>query len=264
VIDLATQHYARLASGRLGLRRFRDAAPGAPRLLCFPYAGGQSLAFRPLARQLPPDWGVWAIDSPGHGWCAGPALDTIGQMSAMYLEHLPPELVKGAVLFGHSLGGCVAYALTERLLEKGHTPPALVLSAARPPHRAAEYDSFLEMDDQQLLHTLIQIGGVPAEWAQEPDVFDHFKEALRADFHAFESFEPSSTLDGVPVLVFGGLADVVCRPEHVLEWSWFCPRCRTEFVPGAHMFLQTNPEAIASHLVTYLAELGPIDGKRQR
>lgn len=255
--------FTRLDEGRIGLRRFRDAQPGAPRMLAFPYAGGQSLAFRELSHHLPGTWGVWGIDPPGHGWSAGEPLGSIPAMVHDYLAHLPAELLDNIVLLGHSLGGCLVFALAQALQDQGRPPRAAILSGARPPHRKQDYESFLTMDDARLLEALIQFGGVPAQWANEPDVFDHFKHALRADFQAFESFEIERPLTGVPVMVFGGNADIVCRPEHVFEWSQFCPGCRVDFLPGGHMFVQTEAALLSQRIERFVSEL-PADGGKPR
>jgi external thioesterase TEII len=224
-------------------------------LLCIPFAGGQSLAFRPLAEQLPPEWGIAAIDPPGHGWCPGEPLTSVDAMVATYHQHIPADHWNQVTLVGHSLGGCVAYALADQLDRAGLTPRALILSGTRPPHRRDDYDSFLAMDDPTLLRVLIEVGGVPAEWASEPEIFDHFKAALRADFQAFEDFKIPRPLPHIPTIAIGGMQDVVCRPEHVFEWSTVTPGCRIDFVAGAHMFLQTNPRPLAQRIVDFLASL---------
>ncbi len=249
--------FTRLWEGRIGLRKFQDGSEAGPRLLAFPYAGGQSLAFRSLAKELPDAWGVWAIDPPGHGWSGGPPLDDISDMVDAYIEHLPNELLANTLLMGHSLGGCLVFALAQRLKATGIEPKALILSGTRPPHRKDDYESFHSMDDQRLLEVLIQVGGVPAAWADDPEVFDHFKEALRADFRAFEHFEITRPLEGMNVFVIGGLEDIVCRPEHVFEWSQFCPGCRVDFVSGEHMFIQTNAAMVARRIRSYVEGLSP-------
>jgi len=246
--------YERLAGGRIGLRQFRKATSAAPRLLCLPFAGGQSLAFRQLARNLPETWGVWAIDPPGHGWAAGEPLERVDTMVEQYLTHLPFDLTEGVVLLGHSLGGCVAFAMARRLSDMGHPPWALVLSGTRPPHRKRDYESFLSMDDHALLHTLINLGGVPTQWAEEPEIFNHFKDAIRADFRAFESYAIVRPLD-LPALACGGMQDVVCRPEHLMEWTRYCPGCQVEFVAGDHMFIQNNAASVAERITKFLDDL---------
>lgn len=248
--------YDRFAGGSVGLRRFRSGSQGAPNAVCFPYAGGQSLGFRDLAGRLPSSWGVWGIDPPGHGWAGGTPLERVDAMVETYLEHLPPGLFDGAILLGHSLGGYVVYALAERLSNGRSRPRGIVMSGTRPPHRRDDYDSFLELDDQTLLDCLIELGGVPAQWSREPQLFDHFKDTIRADFRAFESYETPAPLEDVPALILGGMHDVVCRPEHVVDWSRFCPGCRVELINGGHMFLQTHAAAVAERMVAFARSLG--------
>lgn len=253
--------YRRLAGGCLGLRSFREPASAAVQLFGVPYAGGQSLAFRWLVEQLPATWGVWAIDPPGHGWANGPALESVEEMASLYLEQIPPAILEGGVLFGHSLGGCVVFEMAHRLIQRGRPLRAMVLAGTRPPHRRDEYESFLSMDDRQLLEALIAIGGVPPQWADEPEIFELFKDALRADFRAFESYEVTQPLDDrLPVLVVGGLNDAVCRPYHVYEWSQYCHNCRIEFVEGEHLFLQTHPQPLAQRMTDFVATLTRSNG----
>lgn len=245
--------YLKLADGRIGLRRFRDVNGGGPCLLCFPYAGGQSLAFRGLADCLPDEWSIWAIDPPAHGWAAGPPLDQVADLVALYLRYLPAELLARSTLLGHSLGGCVAFALARQLQSRGAPPSALVLSGTRPPGHLPEYESFLSLDDSALLRCLIEIGGVPADWASDPELFEMFKDMLRADFRAFESFQIEGQLEQVPCFSIGGLSDFVCRSHHVFDWTRYCAQCRVDFVEGRHLFIQENPHAVAQRLLAFLA-----------
>jgi surfactin synthase thioesterase subunit len=254
--------YIKLAEGRIGLRQFRDVGPSGPALFCFPYAGGQSLAFRGLADCIPPEWSIWAVDPPGHGWVAGPPWDSVEAMAEGYLKHVPRHLLSRSVLLGHSLGGCVAFAIARQLQQEASPPPALVLSGTRPPGRLAEYESFLAMDDPTLLKCLIQIGGVPPDWADEPELFEMFKEPLRADFRAFESFRIEEKLVGVPCLSLGGLSDDVCRSHHVFDWSRHCADCRVDFVQGGHLFIQSNPQAVAQRILGFAQSLNLLSTSR--
>lgn len=247
--------YHRLADNRLGLRALRDASPAGPKLVCFPHAGGQSLAFRELTEALPEDWSVSGIDLPGHGWAAGPAMSDIPAMAEFCLRHLPSDVLNGAIILGHSLGGCVAFELATRLVAQGTPPRALILSGTRPPHRLADYESFVTMEDSRLLECLIAIGGIPSDWSTEPDLFDHFKSAIRSDLVAFENFAIAQPLTAVPAMILAGTADVVCRPEHSFEWTRFCPSCRVEIVRDGHLFIQSQPGWVADRLLHFVGEL---------
>jgi external thioesterase TEII len=175
-------------------------------------------------------------------------------MVDLYIREIPAEVFADSVLLGHSLGGLVALATALELHRRGAPVPGLILSAVRPPH-CKGYVPFTSLDDRQLLETMIELGGVPAEWADEPETFDLFKDSLRADFRAFESFEAPRPLEGSPTFVVGAYQDVVCRPEHVFEWTRYCPGCQIDFVPGEHLFIQSPPERFVSMLNRFAAGL---------
>lgn len=240
--------YIRLAGGRIGLRQFRPAASGAVRLVCLPYAGGQSLAFRNLARFLPAEWGVWAIDPPGHGFAQGKLLDDVEAMADAYLAHLPEELLDGGVLLGHSIGGCVAYSLAGRLAQRGTAVAVLVVCGTPPPDMRRDEEPISELDDDALLQRLIDIGGIPANLAARGELFDLFKHAIRADMKAYETFDIRAPLAGTTLLAFGGREDEICRPEHLSTWSRYCSDCRVEHFGGGHLFLQSHAEEVAERL----------------
>ncbi|WP_200262083.1 thioesterase domain-containing protein [Streptomyces sp. HSG2] len=46
-------------------RRFTTSAGNGPRLVCFPHAGGSATAYTQLARALPADFDVVAVQYPG-------------------------------------------------------------------------------------------------------------------------------------------------------------------------------------------------------
>lgn len=249
-------NYHAIDGGRIGLRRLSETGGTGPALLLFPHAGAQSLAFRALAAAWPANWLVRALDPPGHGWAPGTPLEAVEEMAREYLEHLPREATRGVFLFGHSLGGLVALEVARRLEEEGEPAPGLVLSGTRPPHRREDYGAFSRLSDRELLHTLVEIGGIPREWLNEPEVFDIFKDAIRADFRAFERYLPPGSLRSTPTLALGGTTDRICRPEHVWEWSRYCPRLEVDFVPGGHLFVIESAVAAAARTRVFFERLG--------
>lgn len=243
--------YTRWAEERLGLRTYREPGPAQPRFVGFPFAGGQSLAFRPLAEHLPAGWGVAAVDPPGHGWAGGRPLDSVDELVDLCLAHLPGETWDNLLVYGHSMGGCVAWRLAERLASAGRPPRGVVLGATRPATVNDQYGSFLVLDDAALLELLIRLGGLPAELATQGEVFALFRDALRADFAAFEKFLPGATPLELPVLALGASLDRVCRPEHIGEWQAFARRLSVEFLAAGHLFLTTDPAPLAERLVRF-------------
>lgn len=251
--------YLRLADHQLGLRTLRDAQSAGPKLLCLPHGGGQSLVFRELADSLPHEWRIWGVDLPGHGWIGGSPLVDVPSMAELCVRNIPTEILRGAILFGFSFGGFVVFEIAKRLAECGTPPPGLVLNATRPPHRLADYDSFVAMNDELLLSRLIEMGGMPEECATRPELFDLFKAAIRADAVAFETYTIASPLNEVPSLVLAGDDDMVYHAEHSFEWARYCPGCQVELVRGGHNFVQTQPRWVAEQLVKFAQRLPALE-----
>lgn len=244
---MSTSSYQRLADGRLGLRRLREGAGLS--VLCFPHAGGQSLAFRELAAQLGGDIAVYAVDPPGHGWAVGPPLESIAALVDTYRRHLPPALLAGALL-GHSMGGYVALELAA----SGPAPRAVIVGATRPPHCRGEYTALSRLDDAALRTTLGDGNGDPGSVA----LFDHFRAVIRADLRAFDDYcAPARPLEA-PLLAVGGLEDALCRAEHIFDWHVYADRCLVDFVEGGHLFMQAQPRAYAARIQRFLGALEPV------
>lgn len=243
---MSTSSYVRLADGHIGLRRLREGAGIS--VLCFPHAGGQSLAFRELAAQLTGDISVYAVDPPGHGWAPGPPLESIAALVAAYREHLPPALLGGALL-GHSMGGYVALELAAT----GPAPRAVIVGATRPPHRRGEYAALSRLDDAALQQTLDEgnggASGTPAA------LFDHFRAVIRADLRAFDDYSAPDRPIDTPLLAVGGLDDALCRAEHVFDWHIYADRCLVDFVGGGHLFMQSQAQAYAARIQRFLGAL---------
>ena len=103
---------------------------------------------------LPARWfahhghGVLAVDLPGHGRSAGPALDSVEAMADWLLAVLDAAGVEAASLVGHSMGSLVALEAAARAPKRAHhlvmvgtaypmvVSPALLEAAARDPQAA--------------------------------------------------------------------------------------------------------------------------------
>lgn len=230
----------RLDQGSIGLLELGSGTAGAPELFCFPYAGGGPLAFRQLAELLPYSWTVKAMDPPGHVRTQGRAHTSVEAMAGHYLRALSPEAFEGAYLLGHSLGGYVALELASLLESYGVSPAGVIISASTPPTARNLDRRLAELDDDGLIAWMTEIGQAPGS----RDIFDVFKDVIRADLVAFESYEPSPIPIETPMLVIAALDDPMCPPERYLEWRGHGVKTDVAFVSGGHFFVQSRPTAM--------------------
>ncbi|MQT78291.1 thioesterase II family protein, partial [Pseudomonas helleri] len=98
------------------LRVLRESQQARARLVCLAHAGGSASFFRPWLAHLPGDIDLLAVQSPGreerfnetHIRC----LDSLAGHIGAALQTLP---ARPLLLFGHSMGAALAYAVAVRL-----------------------------------------------------------------------------------------------------------------------------------------------------
>ena len=96
-----------------------QAGSGQPPLFCLPGAGGNTLYFRDLVRQLGPTRPIYGLQAQGLDGLT-PAHQSVEEMAACYLEAIQQVQPRGPYfLLGHSFGSWVAFELAQRLRKKG-------------------------------------------------------------------------------------------------------------------------------------------------
>lgn len=233
---------------------FEDQPSKRTKLLCFPFSGGGSTAFKPLATALGSGWATHAVNPPGHGLGAQlPPFDAVPKLVEHYLDCLPLELFEDAIVLGYSVGGYVAHHLLLALAARpdGPRPRGLVMCAVPPYARRAR--TYSDMDDAELFEGLSRLGGIPQGLRDARGAFSMFAHVVRADFRAYETCPvPSGRLD-LPTLVVGATDDPIYRPEWLPEWTPFFANAQGDTVPGGHVFLTDHSAELARVLENWRA-----------
>ncbi|MEV5878590.1 alpha/beta fold hydrolase [Streptomyces sp. NPDC052101] len=235
------------------------------RLFVFHHAGGSHLPYRGWPDRFPADWEIRLMDAPGRGRLGD--LAALGDAAALveyFRRELDGELVGPFALFGHSMGGIVAYELTRALLAEGRTPPVwLGLSARATPLPDGGVRRDL-MSDAELRRELVRMGGTPTEILDDPDMWAYFAPTIRSDLRLVDTWRPALT-DAplpVPLSVYGGAQDAVTPPARLAGWA----RQSTRFLglrlfEGGHFYFLDDPgpltERITDDIRTALAPAGP-------
>lgn len=228
-------------------------AGGRPkrRIFCFPCAGSGASAFAHWQDAFGPETEVVAVSFPGREHRAGEApLGDMGGVVASLAEVVPGDDGIPFTLFGHSLGGLVAFELARELRRRGRpAPERLVLSGCAPPRPAEAARVHLESDDVLLAH-LSERFGMPVDGSWEPAARAALLPALRADVKVLETYDaaPEPPLE-VPLLVLGGADDRLVPRERLVDW---CAHTTTGFAmrvfPGGHMFVRGEESAVLQAL----------------
>jgi medium-chain acyl-[acyl-carrier-protein] hydrolase len=191
------------------------------RLICFPYAGGQAGAFATWACDLGPTVEVRALQLPGRASRYGESpVVGVGALLDAIEPHMRWLAQAPYALFGHSLGGIVAFELARRLRRLGvHPPRHLFVSSACVPERIGEIDPLHQLPDGEFVAQLRDLGGTPEEVFAHPELMAIVLPSLRADFRVLERWKtPVEPPLSIPVTVLGGRADRRVPPAELWHW----------------------------------------------
>lgn len=233
----------------------------ALRLLAFPYSGGDTSIFAPWAEELPRDIELLPVQLPGRGRrAAEPAFDDLGPLLAALVGGLAPVLTAGEppfALFGHSMGGIVAFELARELRRRGLPLPQHLCVSGRPaPQLPRRYGPLSHLPDAQFLGALYERYGYAA-----PDgdpALDELRALMRptirrdvmvSDGYAYTAEPPLPC----PITAFGGLSDATVTRAELAAWQHqTSARFETRMLPGGHFYLDAEPTFLVRFLVQSL------------
>ncbi|MCY8809883.1 surfactin biosynthesis thioesterase SrfAD [Bacillus atrophaeus] len=224
-------------------------------LICFPFAGGYSASFRPLHAYLQGECEMLAAEPPGHGTNQTSAIEDLEELVRLYKQELNLRPDRPFVLFGHSMGGMIAFRLAQKLEREGIFPQAVIISAIQPPNVKRKKVSHLE--DEAFLEHIMELGGMPAELAENKEVMTFFLPSFRSDYRALERFEPRDLGQlQSPVHIFNGRKDEKCMRD-ARGWDQWAQNPAYHEFDGGHMFLLSETEKVAEEIFSILNHCKP-------
>jgi medium-chain acyl-[acyl-carrier-protein] hydrolase len=210
-------------------------------LICVPYAGGGPTVFRPWARAVPAAVRLLALQLPGReSRGAEQALTAIPEIVAA--AGPPVAAISGPlVIFGHSGGALVAFALARWLEERlGQSPISLVVSGSRAPSSPTPRAPLHGLPDLELRRRLDEMGGMPRELLAHEEFMELATPTLRADLMACETWHCARSVQvHCAILALAGSADRCVAVGQMQEWRH---HTRASFslaeIDGDHFFVR--------------------------
>jgi surfactin synthase thioesterase subunit len=236
------------------VRTFHPAPPGAPRVFCFPHAGGSSTFYFPVSAALSGVAEVLALQYPGR---QDRRHETPISDMDTYADRVHAALgtVTGApiVFFGHSLGAVLAFEVARRLERDGVVLDTLFVSGRRAPSVHRDEDVH-KRDDDGVLAELRRLSGTDARLFDDAELVRMVMPAMRADFAAVETYRgtPGAAV-GCPVVALTGDADPMAAVDEVRAWQAHTTGSfDLRVYPGGHFYLLQHATAVIGEIAAQL------------
>jgi len=230
------------------------------RLFCFPYAGGSEIAFRTWQQNLPGTIEVLPIQLPGRSIrMKEPPLTRVTPLAQALTQALRPEMDLPFALFGHSMGGLIAFELARQLRREGGPLPVHLFISAKCCPKDANDLWVGELPDSEIIQILQRFEGTPREVLENDELMQLMLPVIRADMELCNTYvcDPEPPLP-CPITVFGGLQDQRSGRKCLEGWrDYTSDRFTLRMFPAGHFFLQTWERSI---LETISRELAPHAG----
>lgn len=195
----------------------------------------------------------------------------IGTMTSLldFLEYHLVPVVRGTafVLFGHSLGGLVAFELARRLVRDfGMGPRHLFVAACSAPHSFRGDRHIATLPDPAFLQRIRDLGGIPDEiWSNRP-LLEVLVPALRADFilAANYVYEHANPLD-CPITAFAAMNDQLVSTRAIGAWRRYTRSSfKIRHFRSGHFFTEAISRSMADEIVAEAKDSRSRDSNHSR
>lgn len=228
--------------------------PWAPRVFCFPYAGGSPRVFLDWQARLGEDAEILAVCRPGREHRAAEPAPTITELidgATAEITALARADGRPCFLFGHSLGALIAFEVARRLTGPA-APRHFVASGCAAPSRlpSERVRRIATLTGQEFAEAIGFFGGLPAEVIADHDMRDLLLPGVIADFRMAVGYryQPGPPLD-VPATLVVGRDDPHVQQAQVEPWDQeFAVSPDRCWVDGGHFYFESDPDAAAGIL----------------
>lgn len=221
------------------------------KLFCIPFSGGNIYSYAEFKKYLPEWIEFRPLELPGRGKrISEPLLYDIQSMTDDLFLQIENELNGSYAIWGHSLGGLLAYTLSVAISEKEKNLPVSLFISGHTAPKFLKAENQLDLPDDEFTDLLRKMEGTPEELLADDDFMSFFLPVIKADFNSISSFvyKPLVSKLKIPIAVFRG------SEEDIEEAEVLCWKDETEreiFIrcfDGGHFFIFEHAREICSQI----------------
>lgn len=218
------------------------------RLFCFHHSGGAASMYYPWVKCLSPNIELIAIQLPGReSRFTEPLTNNLTEIIEILTDGFNSYQHKPFFIFGHSLGGLLAYEFTKSLNRHySLLPKQLIVSATKAPHLPFRMNYLSKLDGEALKEELKVYSGIDEDILNNDELLQILLPIIKSDFSISETYyyKSSSSLS-FDILVLSGKDDKTVSENEVQAWSEHTSgKFKHLAFPGGHFFIKEHQEEI--------------------
>lgn len=207
-------------------------------ILCLPYAGGSKSIFFNIKKHT--DFNLIDYELPGRGRrIRENNFDTIKKIVEDILDKV--TFNNEYIIWGHSMGGYIAYELIKQIENKEiRKPKKVIISAQVPPtyKNKNKLYKIINLDDEIFIKFLIAYGGTNPEVFENKELTELFLKIIRNDYNLVNEYtgEPLKKITTKVEILYGDKDESISE-EKVYLWKELCKKIEFKKISGGHFFI---------------------------
>jgi len=218
------------------------------KLLCFPHAGGSGAVYYPWQESVNNCIKVVGVEYAGRGKRYGKKLCTsMHELVEDLYQRLLNEIDGGDyAVFGHSLGGLVAYEFVCKASGSGYRLPVhIFLSGCNPPADEKPEKMINMCPDHEFLELLINSGGMIDSVLTNKELLDFYLPIIKSDYKVYETHISKKLILPVDMTICAGKDDTIAKLKTIHGWKNYTSGiCTIHEFNGGHFYINENIKAV--------------------
>lgn len=229
------------------------------RIICITHSGSYASQYAVWEKYLPNDVECVIYERPGSGMRLNEDFcQSWNLLIKDAVKSISPYLELPYILFGHSLGGSIAFEVVKELEKANKKLPVYLALGDReapnyPPDKLRHH-----LSDQEFGQMLIDDYGMAAELVESPEIMEFFLPMLKHDFWLADTYCDKYGLDTYKIKT--NIA--IFRPEEShdllashLDWQNFSTaKLKLVEINGDHFFVFKHPEEFMQKLIQLFSD----------
>lgn len=229
------------------------------KLFCLPFAGGTASVYAGWKRYLHQSIELIPVELAGRGIrIKEPCYKSVNEaINDIYVQMKPYLSGCEYALFGHSMGGLLAYEMYYFLKKTGHKMPKHIFISGKAPVHMQENDKlFHTMPDDEFINEIYKLGGTQTQVFAEKQLLNLFLPILRNDFKITETYSYLKRQEKIScdISIFYGSEDSMVKGD-IREWEIHSQgKCNFYEFNGGHFFINdylSNVISIVNEVLSY-------------